>query len=77
MTRNKNEIMEEFLELACALSPENLTCDGEASQEDIQANLKYIQKVWKELEDEIAHPVTEDDAWSWHQNQIKNSYRKK
>lgn len=76
MTRNKEEIMEEFLQLACALSPENLTCDGEASQKDIQANLKSIKKAWNELEEEIGYPVTEDDTWTWHRNQMKSSYRK-
>lgn len=77
MTRNKEEIMEEFLQLACALSPENLTCDGEASEKDIQTNLKSIQKAWKELEEEIGYPITEEDTWSWHRNNMKNSYIKK
>ena len=44
MTRTTNEIMEDFIDLACALSPENLWCDGEASSEEVEKKLKIYQK---------------------------------
>ena len=66
MTRTTNEIMEDFIDLACALSPENLWCDGEASSEEVEQKLKSINQGWKKLETEIGHKVTEDDVWNWH-----------
>lgn len=66
MTRSKDEIMENFLDLACALSPENLSCDGEASSEQIESTLKSLNKTWAKLEDEIGYKVTEEDAWDFH-----------
>lgn len=81
MARTKDEIMENFLDLACDLSPENLWCDGEASGEEVEEKLKSINESWKDLETEIGYKVTEDDAWNWHMKeqekfnseQIKNN----
>lgn len=69
MARTKDEIMENFVDLACDLSPENLWCDGEASGEEVEEKLKSINESWKDLETEIGHKVTEDDAWNWHSEQ--------
>lgn len=65
MARTKDDIMENFVDLACALSPENLWCDGEASGEEVEQKLKSINEGWKKLETEIGHKVTEDDVWKW------------
>lgn len=65
MKKTKDEIMENFLSLSSALSPENLHCDGEASHEQVQNKLKYINASWDKLEKEIGYTVTEDDAWSY------------
>lgn len=77
MTRSTEEIMENFLDLACSLSPENLTCDGESPPEYVQSKLKSIQKSWKTLEQEIGHPMTEDDVWNWEFNKKDKTKNKK
>ena len=65
MPENEEEAMEMFLTLSCELSPENLSCDGEASRAHINAKLKEIHGAWKELEDLIGKTVLEDDVWRW------------
>lgn len=65
MKKTKDEIMEKFLSLSNALSPENLHCDGEASREQVQNKLKHIKASWDKLEKEIGYTVTEDDAWNY------------
>ena len=72
MKRAENEIMDDFLGLACDLSPENLTCDGELSNKEIQKRLLQIQSSWKSLEDELGKEVTENDVWKWHSKQSKS-----
>lgn len=65
MQRHKDEIMDDFVGLAGALSPENLHSDGEASQEQVQKRLKSINTSWEKLEKEIGYTVTEEDAWRY------------
>ena len=36
--------------LSCALSPENLACDGEAPRAQVAKKAKYLQQVVKELQ---------------------------
>lgn len=52
-----------FMRLACALSPENLHCDGEISV--AEANRKYtkLMREWRAGERLVGHPVYEDDVW--------------
>jgi hypothetical protein len=48
-----------------ALSPENLSCDGEASQTYIR---KKRGELWNKLvilEDELGRKVHEDESWKW------------
>lgn len=65
MQRTKDEIMSDFIKLSCALSPENLHCDGEASPQQVQNKLKSIDQSWKNLEKEIGYSVEEDDVWKY------------
>lgn len=53
------EIMAYFDDLRCDLSPENLSCDGEASQSYIAARLRDIRSCWKELESKLGRKVAE------------------
>ncbi len=71
MNRTENEIMSDFFELACALSPENLYCDGEISEKQAMKKYKSLQKAWVKLEDEIGYQLTEEKVWSWY-NKNKN-----
>lgn len=55
---------EKFLNLACQLSPENLTCDGELSQRQVRARYSALTKEWKCLEKQVGRKVTEDEVWT-------------
>ena len=62
----KNEdIMSEFLRLACSLSPENLYCDGECSQAEANRRYKEIMKEWHSLEKKLGKTMTEEEAYAW------------
>jgi hypothetical protein len=53
-----------FLNLASALSPENLHCDGEITQAQAARKYKALKKQWSALEKEVGRTVTEDELWS-------------
>jgi hypothetical protein len=50
MPTNAEECLPFFERLVGELSPENLSCDGEASRSQVQAKLREIRGPWKELE---------------------------
>lgn len=77
MKRTTEEIMGNFVYLANKLSPENLHCDGEASPEHVKATLQSINKQWKNLEQEIGHSVTEDEAWKFQSSSKEKATIKK
>ena len=52
------KIKEEFERLACALSPENLSCDGELSMTEIRRRQRAFLKAWKGLERKIGRKVS-------------------
>jgi hypothetical protein len=58
------ETFDSFLSLCSRLSPENLCCDGEASQTYIQRELKSIRAEWNKLEKKIGFKVSEDQIWN-------------
>jgi hypothetical protein len=43
-------LYEAFVNLVCALSPENLSCDGELSRTQVNKKLAGIRREWKALE---------------------------
>ena len=53
------EIMEWFEQLRCDLSPENLSCDGEASRTQIKSKLVEIHGCWRELETRLGRKIKE------------------
>lgn len=69
MQRRNDEIMEDFSCLTCALSGENLYCDGLASSEEVENSLHSIIEEWKKLEQEIGFKVTETDVSKWYNTQ--------
>lgn len=50
LPKTEEEFNEWFTALACELSPEFLTCDGEATQAQIKAKKREILESWAELE---------------------------
>jgi hypothetical protein len=47
----------QFEDLACQLSPENLTCDGELSRARVNQRRREINQKWAALEREVGHKV--------------------
>jgi hypothetical protein len=60
------EQKEKFLTLACSLSPENLTCDGELSNAQVRIRHRELMKKWRELEREVGRAVSEEEAYSFY-----------
>lgn len=58
------EQKQRFLNLACALSPENLTCDGELSRTAVKRKAVSLRRQWKELEKQVGRKVSEDEIWT-------------
>jgi hypothetical protein len=54
-----------FSSLACQLSPENLTCDGELRGAQVRARHKQLMKEWNALEREVGRTVTEEETWDF------------
>jgi hypothetical protein len=71
MKRTTEEIMNDFVDLAGALSSENLYYDGMATPEEVEINSQSIHNGWKELEKEIGYKVSVDEAWDWWESQTK------
>ena len=59
------KVKDEFERLACALSPENLSCDGELSITEVRRRHRVFLKAWKGLEKKIGRKVSEDEVWLW------------
>ena len=64
MTKLTSELQEKFLDLACALSPENLTCDGELPRYAVRAKLARLNAEWAALEKLAGRKVTESEVWA-------------
>lgn len=58
------EIMGRFKQLACMLSPENLSCDGELSRTETDRRYRAFTKEWHGLEQILGRTVTEDEVWT-------------
>lgn len=56
------EIKARFLALTCQLSPENLSCDGELSRDEVERRRRRIRADWADLEKQFGRKVTEDQA---------------
>lgn len=54
-----------FLDLYAALSPENLTCDGELSKSQVDKKFRMIQSEFKALVKETGYEPTESEAYGW------------
>lgn len=61
-----------FLNLACALSPENLSCDGELPSHLVRSKYNRLMKEWRALEKQVGRQVTEDEVWNNQCSRIRN-----
>lgn len=57
-------LWDKFLGLACDLSPENLSCDGELSLAQVKKRRAALMKQWGQLERELGRVVTEAEVFS-------------
>ena len=71
MNKITNIQLRKFLSIANALSPENLSCDGELSRTQVQARYKKLKKDWSDLEKEVGFTVTEETIY-----QLEKEYSK-
>jgi predicted transcriptional regulator len=60
------DLKRKFSSLASALSPENLSCDGELSRQQVQRKKAALMKQWGALEREAGRRVTETEVESWY-----------
>ena len=58
-----NSIRQRFVSLAIALSPENLTCDGELPSHIVRQKEDLLKKSWAILEEVAGRKVTIDEIW--------------
>lgn len=58
-----DELHRQFLNLCCALSPENLCCDGELPAAEVERRHAKLMRDWQALEKIAKRKVTEDEIW--------------
>lgn len=63
-----DEIKKEFVSLACQLSPENISWDGERKPSEVNKARAAINRRWRELEAQAGRKVTESDAFGFDTN---------
>jgi len=54
-----------FINLVCRLSPENLACDGEISEPEIDLRYAQCMREWRALEKQVGRKVSEEEAEKW------------
>lgn len=69
------DMMESFLDLACALSPENLSCDGELPPAETARRRNELLQRWQKLEADFGRQVSEDEVWEWERNKARTPRR--
>ncbi len=69
--RSEEEIMRDINGLYGALSPENLTCDGELSMTQVRRRAAAIKRNLNECFRELGRRVSEDESWKWYMDRRK------
>lgn len=64
----ENEILEKILICYCALSPENLSCDGELSRSATMQRYIDVDKELKLYFKMLGREVSENEIWQWSMN---------
>jgi hypothetical protein len=57
------QVYQKFLNLASALSPEDLSCDGELPASYVRARYRQLMAEWRKLEKQVGRKVSEDEIW--------------
>jgi len=67
-----NKLMEQFLNLAGELSPENLTCDGELSKNAVARKYSKLMTEWHKLEKTAGQKMTEYEVYDWDSKRVRD-----
>ena len=68
--RTKAQIKKDFIGLSCRLSPENLCCDGEISDAEVDRRYNQIMREWRKLEKEFGRDVGDEEVFEWMMKEI-------
>lgn len=63
-TKLTPDMRDRFLDLASALSPENLHWDGERSRTAAKKAERALKAKWRKLEKELGRKVDESEVWA-------------
>ena len=63
--RTEADIISEIASVYIALSPENLACDGEASQRDIDKQRNTLSRRLFDLKAELGRDISEEEAFDF------------
>ncbi len=61
--RTEAAVLNEFQDLECQLSPENLHCDGEITRAQAESKRKKIMRRWKELVAELGREPSDTELY--------------
>lgn len=64
---------DQFIRLVSALSPENLSCDGELSYRSVREREASLRNQWTILEIEVGRSVSEDEVYDWLREPVARS----
>lgn len=59
------EVKDKFLNLACQMSPENISWDGERPRSEVAKAMKKLKAEWAALEKQVGRPVTDREVWGY------------
>lgn len=63
MKRPSEDIIDDLRDVEIALSPENLCCDGEASQSQMRTKFRKLTAKKSKLVKELGREATFDELW--------------
>ncbi len=61
------EIKAKLLEIATAMSPENLTCDGELSSSEVERKFRKLEGQWAKIVKQYDVKISYDEAFAFHE----------
>ena len=66
INRSQDDLMADILSCYGNLSPESLSCDGEASRAHVMKRASQLNRYLRSLFAEIGRTVSEEDAYKWY-----------
>lgn len=63
--RTEAEIIRDLQDVECAMSPENLTCDGECSPSEVRSRSAALKRKRATLVKELGREPTDQELWNY------------